>query len=301
MGICRLALEGPAGAAPGPQHGCAASSAAWSRVALGWACAAWRFVDLSAAAEVLQAVLLAGRGLAVHLKLGGMLVCSLPGAEVLEAAQLSGQGFTLRARCTSEGVPFATCFANHVQVGAHMLFIHMLLCAAGACKCQPCNPTAAACPASLSVAGSKSPRCSAVPCSPRAMRAVHSMPAPKPACCPPGPAVGGHAAWCALQSPGGDRWVLRRAGVFCFIVSWCQLSPTPMWRCTLPACLQGCICLQPGTLHAAGVHFAAASSGPELHQPGPTGPSPAGECRFHSPVWGPLKGQIERESIKVCF
>jgi hypothetical protein len=35
--------------------------------------------------------------------------------EVLEAAQLSGQGFTLRARCTSEGVPFASCFANHVQ------------------------------------------------------------------------------------------------------------------------------------------------------------------------------------------
>ena len=27
--------------------------------------------------------------------------------------------------------------------------------------------------------------------------------------------------------------------------------------------------------------------------------SPAGECQFHSPVWGPLKGQIERESIKV--
>lgn len=38
-------------------------------------------------------------------------------AEVLEAVQLAGQGFTLRARCTSEGVPFASCFANHVQVG----------------------------------------------------------------------------------------------------------------------------------------------------------------------------------------
>jgi len=36
---------------------------------------------------------------------------------VLEAVQLAGQGFTLRARCTSEGVPFASCFANHVQVG----------------------------------------------------------------------------------------------------------------------------------------------------------------------------------------
>ncbi|KAI7835596.1 hypothetical protein COHA_010517 [Chlorella ohadii] len=35
--------------------------------------------------------------------------------EVLEAVQLTGQGFTLRARCTSEGVPFASCFANHVQ------------------------------------------------------------------------------------------------------------------------------------------------------------------------------------------
>lgn len=36
-------------------------------------------------------------------------------AEVMEAVQLSAQGFTLRTRCTSEGVPFSSCFANHVQ------------------------------------------------------------------------------------------------------------------------------------------------------------------------------------------
>ena len=83
---------------------------------------------------------------------------------------------------------------------------------------------------------------------------------------PLGPAVGGHAAWCALQSPGGDRWVLRPPGwvvlFHSFVVS---VEPHPHVACTLPACLQGCICHQPGTLHAASVHFAAASSGPELH------------------------------------
>lgn len=31
----------------------------------------------------------------------------------------------------------------------------------------------------------------------------------------------------------------------------------------------------------------------------PTLRCPAGECRFSSPVWGPLKGQIERESTKA--
>lgn len=36
-------------------------------------------------------------------------------AEVLEATSLSHAGFSLSARCTSEGVPFASCFANHVQ------------------------------------------------------------------------------------------------------------------------------------------------------------------------------------------
>lgn len=35
--------------------------------------------------------------------------------EVLEATSLSHAGFSLSARCTSEGVPFASCFANHVQ------------------------------------------------------------------------------------------------------------------------------------------------------------------------------------------
>ena len=31
----------------------------------------------------------------------------------------------------------------------------------------------------------------------------------------------------------------------------------------------------------------------------PLVPAAAGECQFHSPVWGPLKGQIDRESVKV--
>ncbi|KAL4457399.1 hypothetical protein ABPG75_012264 [Micractinium tetrahymenae] len=35
--------------------------------------------------------------------------------EVLEAASLSPSGFSLSAKCTSEGVPFASSFANHVQ------------------------------------------------------------------------------------------------------------------------------------------------------------------------------------------
>lgn len=48
----------------------------------------------------------------------------LPAAEVLEAAQLAPAGFVLQARCDSEGVPFASSFANHVQwvatpAGAH--------------------------------------------------------------------------------------------------------------------------------------------------------------------------------------
>ena len=34
---------------------------------------------------------------------------------MLEAVHLTASGFTLRARCVSEGVPFASCFANLVQ------------------------------------------------------------------------------------------------------------------------------------------------------------------------------------------
>ena len=36
-------------------------------------------------------------------------------AEVMEVGHLGASGFSLRTRCSSEGVPFSTCFANHVQ------------------------------------------------------------------------------------------------------------------------------------------------------------------------------------------
>ncbi len=35
--------------------------------------------------------------------------------EMMEVAELGAAGFTLRTRCTTEGVPFSSNFANHVQ------------------------------------------------------------------------------------------------------------------------------------------------------------------------------------------
>lgn len=45
-------------------------------------------------------------------RLGPRQACN---TEVLEAAELAACGFWLRACATSEGVPFSTCFANHIQ------------------------------------------------------------------------------------------------------------------------------------------------------------------------------------------
>ena len=57
--------------------------------------------------------------------------------------------------------------------------------------------------------------------------------------------------------------------------------------------------------HRARVAWCHVASGGTPSHPAPCHPvslavpPPPGECQFQSPVWGPLKGQIERESIKV--